>query len=101
MISMNFSPIIPLFAGLLSGLTINYLADVLPETRSFSRPFCTVCNTEFSTRDYLLHQPCSRGHKRSLRTWLVLFFAVLSSLYIWFSPPEKIGYLAGLLLATY
>lgn len=98
---MNFLPIIPLFAGLLSGLTINYLSDVLPETRSFSRPCCPVCKTEYGVRDYLLHKPCPHGHKRSTRTWVVLLLAVLSSLYIWFSPPEKIGYAIGVILSTY
>jgi prepilin signal peptidase PulO-like enzyme (type II secretory pathway) len=92
---------IPLFTGILAGWTINYLADVLPHTRSFSQPTCLVCNTRFNTRDYLFMRPCSNGHHRNPRTWAVLFITMGISVYIWLYPPENIGYLLGLILVTY
>lgn len=98
---MTLSLIIPLFTGLIAGWIINYLADVLPNTRSLSQPTCLACNVHFSTRDYLLIRPCPHRHPRSLRTWIVLLIIMGISVYIWLSPPEKIGYVLGLILVTY
>ncbi len=98
---MSLLLMIPLFAGILAGWAINYLADVLPHTRSLSQPTCLVCNARFGARDYLLIRPCSHGHGRSLRTWVVLLITMGISVYIWLSPPEKIGYILGLILITY
>lgn len=98
---MNLLLIIPLFTGLLTGLVINYLADVLPETRALSRPECHECQVEYNIKDYLLQRPCRNGHKRSIRTWVVLAMAISASIYIWFIPPEKIGYVLGMVLTTY
>jgi prepilin signal peptidase PulO-like enzyme (type II secretory pathway) len=98
---MDLLLIIPLFAGLVSGLVINYLSDVLPITRSFSRPACQVCNSPFNTKDYLLMRSCVNGHGRGVRAWVVLVLSLLTSFHIWTSPPEKIGYGPGLILAIY
>jgi prepilin signal peptidase PulO-like enzyme (type II secretory pathway) len=98
---MDFLLIIPLFAGIASGLAINYISDVLPLTRSFSQPACLVCGAPLNTWDYLLMRACASGHRRNTRTWVVLVLALIISFYIWFSPPEKIGYGLGLILSTY
>lgn len=98
---MNLSLIIPLFAAIAIGVAVNYLADVLPITRSFSEPVCLKCGAKFHLRDYLLLRPCRNGHKRSVRTLTNLIFIASSSLYIWFHPPEKIGYTIGLILIAY
>jgi prepilin signal peptidase PulO-like enzyme (type II secretory pathway) len=98
---MTISIIIPVFTGWLAGLIINYLADVLPRTRSFSRPRCDQCEQEFSALEYLLLRACKNGHSRSRRTWATQFISVAASLYIWTIPPEKLGYLLGLILTIY
>ena len=87
--------------GWLAGTIINYLADVLPYTRRFSRPACLACTAAFPWRDYLLLRPCSAGHKRSLRTWIVLILAIAATLYTAFSPSPRLGFWAGWLLLTY
>src|SRR5689334_22893905 len=98
---MNFSIIIPLFAGIAAGWVVNYLADVLPFTRSFSRPVCPSCGHNFNMMEYLLLRPCGNGHPRSARSWIVLLTILVISCYSWFFPPAKIGYLLGLILITY
>lgn len=44
---------------------------------------------------------CVHGHKRNIRAWVVLIISIAISFYVWFSPPEKIGYGLGLILITY
>lgn len=100
-IFMTVSLIIPLFAGAIAGSIINYLADALPRTRSFSQPTCLVCNSSFGVGDYLLMLPCANGHPRNIRTWVVLVLAMGISMYIWLTPPAKIGYILGLVLIIY
>jgi prepilin signal peptidase PulO-like enzyme (type II secretory pathway) len=51
--------------------------------------------------DYLLFRQCKNGHSRSLRTWVVQFLGVVSSIYIWIAPPSKLGYMLGLILTIY
>ncbi len=98
---MFISLIIPVFVGWLAGLLVNYLADVLPITRTFSRPVCHVCKKEFTILDYFLFRPCSDGHYRSIRTWVTQLVSLGIGVYIWMNAPEKIGYVPSLLLTTY
>ena len=98
---MDISLIIPVFAGWLAGLSINYLADVLPKTRTFSRPTCHKCDREFSARQYLLFLRCTNGHPRNGRAWITQALSVIASVYIWMTPPEKLGYVLGLIVTIY
>ncbi|MFN8411929.1 MAG: prepilin peptidase [Anaerolineales bacterium] len=88
-------------AGWLAGLIINYLADVLPSTRSLSQPTCRTCNEKIDIKNYLLLRACPQGHTRNIRAWVTQFIMVIASLYIWISPPHKLGYVLGLLIAIY
>lgn len=98
---MSIMLIIPVILGLFAGLIVNYLSDVLPITRKFSQPTCSQCNEVFTWKDYLLVQRCKNGHPRPLRIWIVYVLMLAISLYTWQSPPSKIGYFLGLILATY
>jgi len=108
---MNFLIILPLFAGLLAGWLVNYLADVLPVTRRFSQPACLHCNSSLSIRKYLSLAGCPTcGKRRSLRAWIVQILGLVSSLWLWFLPPTQfagaipissLAFLAGLFLLTY
>ncbi|RJP53345.1 MAG: hypothetical protein C4557_04805 [Anaerolineaceae bacterium] len=93
--------LVPLLLGWLAGLAANYLADVLPITRSFSQPVCPQCNAPFSSKTYLLLRPCENGHARKTRVWITQIIITAISIYIWFQPPQNIGYWLGLLVVAY
>jgi leader peptidase (prepilin peptidase)/N-methyltransferase len=101
---MDFSLLIPIFLGLLAGGLINYLADVLPHTLRLSRPLCLnpECKAAFRWTGYLLLRRCSKcGGGRGIRTYVVLILAEVLSIFIWFSPPHRLGFTLGLLVLTY
>ena len=91
----------PLTVGWLAGYLVNYLADVLPETRRFSQPGCAQCETRFTWQRYLLLGRCENGHSRSARTWITQFGMLALSIYAWLNPPSKIGYALGIILLIY
>ena len=81
------------FAGVITGLLINYLSDVLPVTRSFSKPLCKVCAHPYSVKDYLLSFRCSNcGSRISSRSFLVLISSVVVCIMINYFPLSKLGF---------
>ncbi len=98
---MFITLIIPIILGWLAGCLVNYLADVLPITRSFSQPACIQCGSIFSWKQYLLFGSCENGHARNLRTWITQLSMTVLSVYIWLNPPSKIGYILGFILTIY
>ena len=99
---MNILAILPIIIGALAGWLVNYLSDVLPVTRHFSQPTCIHCNTTLSVKEYLSLSMCPSCDKhRSLRTWLVQILTLGSSLFLWFQPHPKLGYLLGFFLLMY
>lgn len=88
--------VVSLLIGWLAGAALNYLADVLPTTRSFSAAACRHCQQTISWMDYLLLRRCrSCGGRRSIRAWIVQAAGVGIALASWFSPPVVLGkYLA-------
>jgi hypothetical protein len=88
--------------GWLAGIIINYLADVLPYTRRFSRPACLSCTQGFSWGEYLSMRACSAcGHRRPLRVWVVLGLSIAATIYTGLNPSERLGFWPGWLLLTY
>jgi prepilin signal peptidase PulO-like enzyme (type II secretory pathway) len=88
--------------GLLAGWLVNYLADVLPLTRSFSRPTCSYCKQAFTVKDYLLLRACrSCGHAPNWRTYLTQAVLLLGTLYIWIVPPKSINVWMAYILLIY
>ena len=88
--------------GLLVGLGINYLADVLPITRKFTRPVCIRCNTAFSTGDYLLGRKCRSCDKpRSWRYPVVLIASAVAAAILWIIPVTHDVIWPALLLTGY
>jgi hypothetical protein len=108
---MDILIILPIFTGLLSGWLVNYLADVLPITRSFSQPTCVHCQTVFSPKEYLSMTKCPSCKKhRSPRAWLVLILGLVASMCIWYLPPATFAnpipnplltFFAGVIVLTY
>jgi hypothetical protein len=101
----NTSPlslVLTAIAGTLAGMLINYLADVLPKTRRFSKPRCPECETPFNAVDYLLLRKCPNcGKKRSLRTYIVLFGTIIASLLLQFFPFAGLSFWSTLPLMIF
>jgi leader peptidase (prepilin peptidase) / N-methyltransferase len=85
------------------GIGINYFSDVLPYKRRIARPFCLHCSTEQPYLNYFIWprkcQAC--GTRRRLRTWFVEIFAVFITLWLWYSPPDHLGFWLGLFLLAF
>lgn len=87
------SLIINVIVGAVIGILINYLADVLPITRRFSRPICTNCGRLFSAKDYLISFKCSNcQHKTSARTIIVLIVSMISCVLLEYFPFSKLDF---------
>lgn len=94
--------IIPILVGLISGWLVNYLADVLPITRTFSRPVCPHCEQKYLLLDYMLWRPCkSCGRPRGWRAYLTQAILFAASIYLWIKPPHKLDFWLAYILLIY
>jgi len=81
---------------------INYLSDVLPFTRKFTKPECPQCNATFSIQRYIFMQPCPGcGRKRVLRAWCVQIGLALAAGWMWVQPPARLGFWLGIGLLAF
>jgi leader peptidase (prepilin peptidase)/N-methyltransferase len=97
-----FSLFIPIMLGLVAGILVNYLSDVLPFTRRFSHPSCPKCGKPFAWKDYLLLHACPAcGQKRSARAYWVLLVVLAATIYIWLRPPVRINFLLAYVLLAF
>jgi leader peptidase (prepilin peptidase)/N-methyltransferase len=89
--------------GLLGGMLVNYLADVLPRKRRLVRPFCLTCDQPQTLLNYWFWpRRCPIcGKRRGIRVWLVEAIAIGASLWLWFSPPAELGWLGAWVLLLY
>ena len=96
------SVILNAFVGLLAGVLINYLADVLPASRRFARPQCRACGQVYPLKDYLLAPKCPHcGKKAPARTYLVLLGSAAVSVLLHFFPFFNLSFWATLPLLVY
>jgi len=101
--------ILIILLGWVSGWLVNYLTDVLPATRSFSRPTCPKCGQRLGWGDYLLYRNCgSCGARRGWRSLITQAVLTVGVLLLWFlsqNPayhpvPFWLGYLILIYLAV-
>lgn len=90
-----------LVLGLISGFTVNYLADVLPFYRRLSKPLCNSCGQSMALLPYSLYLECNYCRKRKrYRSWIVfLIFPILSCWAMFF--PVRLNYWHSLLVLIY
>jgi leader peptidase (prepilin peptidase)/N-methyltransferase len=82
-----------LLLGLIAGWMVNYLADVLPATRSFSRPDCPNCGHPRGPADFLLLRGCRTcGTSRGRRTYAVQAVMLTAAFYMWLNPSPRLGF---------
>jgi prepilin signal peptidase PulO-like enzyme (type II secretory pathway) len=88
--------------GLISGLIVNYLSDVLPFYRKLANPVCYRCHQTQSWKSFILLKPCEQCHsQKSWRHWLVYLFYTFAGLSMAFLPPARLGMWVGLLLLVF
>ncbi len=82
---------------------VNYLADVLPYTRRFSKPVCWNCETPYPTLNYLLWpRRCANcGKRRKARTWIVEPVLIFTAVWLWLNPDGRLNFGFGLIVAAY
>jgi prepilin signal peptidase PulO-like enzyme (type II secretory pathway) len=79
--------------GGLIGIVVNYLADVLPTTRKFSRPVCPHCKTPYTDRAYLISFKCPNCHKGpTFRFFVVLILSIAVSILVALFPFGGLNY---------
>lgn len=94
--------LIPILLGLVAGLFVDYLSDVIPVNKLFSIPVCNFCESPRKPSDYLQFKRCPKCNQpRHYRTFLVLASLVALSILLWFMPPHQFNYLWGLILLSY
>lgn len=94
--------ILPIILGLLIGLGVNYLSDVLPVMHRLSRPTCPRCGAPYAWAVYLLLKPCAQcGAARHWRAAVVMLVITVMSVYIWLNPQLRYGIGWGLVLLAY
>ena len=95
--------IIAIIVGWLSGIVVNYVADVLPLRRRLTRPFCIQCDTDQTWFTYFIWPRkcpvCS--HSRGFRVWVVEGCYIVASILISQYPPEGLGYVFGMVVLVY
>ncbi len=93
--------------GLLLGVLVNYLADVLPHRRRLQGPVCAFCGTDIGWRAYLTFQPCVQcGKGRRARHRLAPLLGMLALPLLWYANPLSLPlelpyWMAVLLLAFF
>ena len=98
---MNFI-IIPLVVGWLSGWLVNYLADVLPVTRSFSHPVCFHCQTPYRWGGYLFFHPCiTCGAPRQVRPFVIQAVLTIAPVLLWLFPHPRFPFILAFILFIY
>lgn len=91
------------FSGLLGGMVVNYLSDMLPAVRRLGKPVCVHCFEPQPVWNYYLWpRRCSSCHsRRPWRVWVVEVCFVVVSIWLWQSPPDRLGYVSGFILLLY
>jgi leader peptidase (prepilin peptidase)/N-methyltransferase len=85
------------FLGLIAGILVNYLSDVLPTQHKLGQPVCAHCGAEYGWKDYLLINSCQKcGAARTWRTYICLALGMILSILLWLYPPARMGYWLGL-----
>ena len=89
------------FGGII-GMLINYFSDVLPVSRSFTRPICKVCNQPYSIKGYLISYSCSQcGSRIPARSLVVLVCSIFAGLLLHSFPFSTLGFWATLPILIY
>ena len=100
-----FQDLAIVFLGVIAGMLINYLSDVLPVTRRFTHPICLHCGETQTHQNYFLWpRRCPAcGTRRSVRTWIVVIAFPALLYWLWVTPDSRMhyGFWIGFLVLAY
>ena len=79
--------------GGIIGVLINYMADVLPQTRRFSQPVCPHCAKPYSLKGYLISFKCPNcDQKPRTRNFIVLIVAIIAAVLVGIYPLINLNF---------
>ncbi len=85
--------IIYAIVGGIIGVLINYLADVLPQTRRFSQPVCPNCAKPYSLKGYLISFKCPNcDQKPRTRNFIVLIVSIIAAVLVGIYPMINLNF---------
>jgi len=89
--------------GWLTGVLVNYLADILPIKRRFGAPICVACHDPMPGVNYLFWpRRCPEcWSRRTWRTWAVELFYIGAAVWFWLNPPHVISFWPGMFLLAF
>ncbi len=88
--------------GLVCGWLVNYLADVLPQTKAISQPVCWNCSSVLPWRDYFLFHKCAAcGKSRTGRTYIIQGLIPILTIYLWLVRPVQVEFPLAFILLIY
>lgn len=89
--------------GILLGMLVNYLAEVLPWRRKIVKPFCLQCGKEQALVNYFIWpRRCpSCGRRRVVRSLFIEIAFGLLAIWIWFFHPVRLGFWGSIVLIAY
>jgi prepilin signal peptidase PulO-like enzyme (type II secretory pathway) len=88
--------------GIILGIFINYACDVLPIKRNLVKPVCRHCHETLGWKDYFFSPRCTICNTAfSIRRYLLLLITPAIVSWLWFVPPERFSVWVGVILITY
>ena len=91
------SLLLPVISGIIVALLVDYLSDVLPISRRFTRPLCSACHQPYAFKDYAVCHRCSKCGNRTLtRFIIILISAVALCILVNFFPFSTLSFWASL-----
>jgi leader peptidase (prepilin peptidase)/N-methyltransferase len=91
-----------LIVGIVVGISINYLVEVLPQSRKVTQPICPVCGQSRKAMDYLLFwQTPQCGHGKPIGALAIVAGSVIVSALFFLFPIPNLSFWASLSLVLY
>lgn len=90
--------------GLLGGVVINHLADVLPHDKPLRAPVCQNkdCLDVYTWQQFLLMKPCPHcATRRSARSWLTPLVLAVFAVYLWLKADSALVFGIDMVLSLY
>lgn len=85
--------IICVCVGVVAGMLLNFLADIVPAEKRLAIPVCKKCGHSFNWKNYLFSFRCPECHTApGSRYWLTILLSVVFSVLLAFFPLSPFNY---------